>query len=145
MIDIRTSKNIKEYPILEEPKLYIYIMLNEAGKVKIGKTKNIYQRYMSLCGSNGQGNKIIKLYTSPSTYLNSLENIMHNKFKKYRISNTEWFYDKNDIMGENLFNTAVNELELLFSSTEYKKCNALREQIYEENKLKEKGGEDCDN
>ena len=31
MIDIRTGKDLKDYPILEEPKLYVYIMLNDAG------------------------------------------------------------------------------------------------------------------
>ena len=26
MIDIRTGKDLKDYPVLEEPKLYTYIM-----------------------------------------------------------------------------------------------------------------------
>lgn len=130
MIDIRTKKDIKEYPVLEEPKLYIYVMLNDTGKVKIGKTKNIQQRYQSLCGSNGQGNQIIKVCVSPSSYLYTLENIMHEKFDKFRIPNTEWFYDKEDITGENLFNNAVNELKLLFTSVSYKTCNKLRKALY---------------
>ena len=46
MIDERTGKNIKDFPILEEPKLYVYIMLNDVGKVKISKTKNIEQRFV---------------------------------------------------------------------------------------------------
>ena len=142
MVDIRTGKNIKEYPILEEPKLYIYIMLNDAGKIKIGKTKNIQQRYQSLCGSNGQGNNIIKLCVSPSTYLYTLENIMHDKFKKYRIPNTEWFHDKENTNGEKLFNNAVKELKLLFSSADYKKCNSLRESLFKNNF---KGGDNLDN
>jgi hypothetical protein len=116
-------------------------MLNDVGKVKIGKTKNIEQRYQSLCGSNGQGNKIVKLCCSPSTYLYTLENIMHDKFNKYRIPNTEWFYNKMDSTGELLFNTAVNELKLLFSSTDYKKCNELRKNLHLESK---KVGENCD-
>ena len=33
MIDIRTGKDLKEYPILEEPKLYIYVMLNDQGEI----------------------------------------------------------------------------------------------------------------
>ena len=144
MIDVRTGKNIKEYPILEDPKLYVYIMLNDAGKVKIGKTKNIQQRYQSLCGSNGQGNNIVKLCVSPSTYLYTLENIMHDKFGKYRIPNTEWFYDKENIDGENLFINAVNELRLLFSSTDYKKCNGLRKSIYKKQQ-EFKDGDKLDN
>ena len=131
MIDIRTGKNINEFSILEEPKLYIYIMLNNVGKVKIGKTKNIQKRYQSLCGSNGQGNEIIKLYCSPSTFLFTLENIMHDKFNKFRIPNTEWFYDKADENGEELFNKATKELELLFFSSSYRKCNNLRKILYE--------------
>ncbi len=140
MIDVRTKKDIKEFPVLEEPKLYIYVFLNDAGKVKIGKTKNMQQRYQSLCGSNSAGDKIIKVCCSPSTYLYSIESIMHDKFNRYRIPNTEWFYDKEDVTGELLFNKAVNELRLLFSSTGYKKCNALRKKIHEE----KKGGDDCD-
>ncbi len=130
MTDIRTGKDIKEYPVLEEPKLYVYIMLNDVGKIKIGKTKNIQQRYQSLRGSNGQGNQIIKICVSPSTYLYTLENIMHDKFDKFRIHNTEWFYDKEDATGERLFDNAVNELRSLFSSASYKKCNKLRKSLY---------------
>ena len=136
MTDIRTGKDIKEFPILEEPKLYIYIMLNDSGKVKIGKTKNIQQRYQSLCGSNGQGNKIIKLFCSPSTYLNTIEKIIHNKFSKYRIPNTEWFYDKEESTGEKLFVNVIEELQLLFSSASYKRCNDLRKILYEDKKVK---------
>lgn len=134
MIDIRTGKDLNEYPILEEPKLYIYIMLNDAGKVKIGKTKNIQQRYMSLCGSNSAGNKIIKVCVSPSTYLFSIEKTMHNKFDKYRIQNTEWFYDPSDCDGEKLFNNVFNELKSLFSSDSYKRCNNLRKLLNSHNK-----------
>lgn len=131
MIDTRTGKDINDFPILEEPKLYIYVMLNDSGKVKIGKTKNIQQRYQSLCGSNGGGNKIIKLCCSPSTYLYSLENIMHDKFANYRIPNTEWFYDKKDPSGEILFEKVFEELRLLFSSAGYKTCNNLRKSLCE--------------
>ena len=140
MIDIRTGKDLKEISILEEPKLRIYIMLNSEGKVKIGKTKDIYKRYLSLCGSNGQGNSINKVCCSPATFLFSLENIMHDKFDRYRIPNTEWFYNKEDLTGESLFHNAVNELRLLFSSTGYKTCNKLRKSIYESSK----GGGMCD-
>lgn len=129
MIDIRTGKDLKDYPILEEPKLYVYIMLNEAGKIKIGKTKNIQQRYMSLCGSNSAGDKIIRVCVSPSSYLYTLEQIMHDKFNKYRIPNTEWFYYKKDPSGEFLFDKAVNKLRQLFSSTDYEKCNNLRKSL----------------
>ena len=134
MIDIRTGKDVKDFSILEEPKIYIYVMLNDSGKVKIGKTKDIQQRYQSLCGSNAGGNKIIKLYCSSSTYLHSLENIMHDKFVKYRVPKTEWFYDKDESTGELLFNKVISELQLLFSSASYNRCNSLRKSLDEKNK-----------
>ena len=130
MIDMRTYKDLNDLEVLPKGKLYIYIMLNDAGKVKIGKTHNIYKRYLSLCGSNGQGNKILKVYVSSSTYLYTIESIMHNKFNKYRIKGTEWFSDKNDSYGNVLYEKAVDELELLFSSDNYDKNNELRKSIY---------------
>ena len=143
MKDVRTGKDLKDFPILEEPKLYIYIMLNNAGKIKIGKTKNIQQRYQSLCGSNSAGDSIIKVCVSPSTYLYTLETIMHDKFDKYRIPNTEWFYDYNNSNGDMLFENAVNKLKLLFSSSDYKKCNNLRKMIWDNSHVKV--GETVDN
>ena len=126
MVDIRTGKELKDIPILEEPQLRLYVMLNQEGKVKIGKTKNIYQRYQSLCGSNSQGVQITSVCCSPPTYLYSLENIMHEKFNQYRIPKTEWFYNKEDMSGTMLFKSACEELKLLFSSADYKKCNETR-------------------
>ena len=126
MIDKRTGKDLKDIPILEEPQLRLYAMLDKEGKVKIGKTKNIYQRYLSLCGSNSRGVEIISVCSSPPTYLYILENMMHEKFNKYRIPKTEWFYDKEDLTGENLYNAICKELKLLFSSADYKKCNEIR-------------------
>lgn len=126
MIDRRTGKDIKDYPILEDTRLYVYVMHNNAGKIKIGVTKNIQQRYQSLCGSNSAGDKIVDVMVSPSTYLYTLESIMHEKFKQYRIPNTEWFYNPSEPTGQILFDVACNELRLLFSSADYKKCNELR-------------------
>lgn len=140
MIDIRTGKDLKEFSILEEPMVRIYIFLNSVGKIKIGRTKDIYKRYLSLCGSNGQGNEINKCLVSQSTYLYTLENIMHIKFNKFRIPNTEWFYDKSDPTGEKLFSEASEYLKLLFSSDSYKKCNNLRKKTLENN-IKNKGGD----
>lgn len=136
MIDIRTKQDLKNLPILEEPMIYIYIFLNNGGKIKIGKTKNIHQRYQSLCGSNGAGDTIISTYVSPCSYLYTIETVMHDKFSRYRIPNTEWFYDKAEPLGENLFAQAIKELELLFSSSTYQQCNSLRKQIWEKKKQK---------
>ena len=134
MTDKRTGKDLKDYPILEEPKLYLYVLHNKAGKIKIGVTKNILQRYQSLSGSNSAGDCIDMVLCSPSTYLYTLETIMHNKFKQYRIPHTEWFYDEMDSKGEQLFERACEELKFLFSSTDYKRCNELRKKMYEDKK-----------
>ena len=130
MIDVRTGKDLKELAVLSEPMLRIYVMLNSAGRIKIGKTKDIYQRYQSLSNSNAGGFAIIRCLASPSTYLYTLEHIMHNKFKKYRIPNTEWFYDPLDPTGETIFNNAVNELQAIFSSADYKHSNKIRKNFY---------------
>ena len=143
MIDIRTGKGIKDFHILEDNQFYIYVLLNSDNKVKIGRTKNIQQRYKSLCGSNGQGNEIVSVCCSEVTFLYTLERIMHEKFKKYRIPGTEWFCDESDSSGEILFNNAVRELELLFSSAEYKKCNDARKNFYESSH--KEVGDACDN
>ena len=142
MVKTKIKEELKNIPILEEPMVYIYIMLNEMGKIKIGKTKDMYKRYLSLCGSNGQGVEICRGYCSPATFLHSIERIMHEKFDKYRIPNTEWFYDKSDESGVILFNKAMNELELLFSSAEYERCNETRKRLYEKQIIK--GGDTCD-
>ena len=131
MKDVRTGKALKDFPILKEPRTYIYILLNDHGKIKIGKTRNIYKRYKSLCGSNGQGVEILKVFCSQETFLSNLETIMHDKFSKYRIQNTEWFYDESDHTGELLFQNAIDELTLLFSSNEYQLCNDLKKKMHE--------------
>ena len=135
MIDIRSGRNLKDYPVLDDAgKTYIYVMLNSEGKIKIGRTCNIQQRYQSLSGSNSQGNQIIKVCCSPATYLSSIERIMHEKFDKYRISGTEWFYDKN---GELTFDIVVDYLKQLFSMKGYKTCNKEREKYINQKKNKD--------
>lgn len=119
-------QELKKVPELGKDQYYIYAMENDIGKIKIGRTGNIYERYQSLCGSNSQGNKILKVYCSPATYLYCIENIVHQKFDKYRIKGTEWFYDENLRIED-----VVNELELLFSSTDYEKCNLVRKEYME--------------
>ena len=131
MIDARTNKEINEISELQKSQLYIYIMLNNVGKIKIGKTRNISKRYRTLCGSNGQGNIITNVYVSEATYLYVIERILHDKFAKYRIPKTEWFIDKEDPSGIGLFNAAIKELELLFSSDNYKQSNLIRKKIHD--------------
>lgn len=103
---------------------YIYILQNSANKIKIGRTTNFEQRLTSLSGSNGGGETIIDYYCSPPTYLHTLERVMHDKFAKYRIPNTEWFQGVE-------FSEVVDELKNIINSEEYKRCNELREKLNE--------------
>lgn len=134
MIDIRTGLDLKIIPILEDEQVYIYAMLNTCNKIKIGITKNIQQRYQSLCGSNSQGNEIVKVYVSEATYLNNLEKMIHDHFEKFRLKKTEWFVSNKT--GKLTYEEVVEYINLLFSSADYKKCNEIRRKISEVNKRK---------
>jgi len=127
---IYTKENVKllkEVPILNDGKIYIYVMLNSPqGNIKIGKTTNIVQRLKSLSGSNGGGNKIVKLYCSPATWLNSIEGTCHNHYHYARMQGTEWF-DGNKVD----FNEVVNYVNGLFYSKGYETCNELRRKMKE--------------
>ena len=128
MIDIRTGLELKNIPSLEDEQVYIYAMLNTCNKIKIGITKNIQQRYQSLCGSNSQGNEIIKVYVSESTYLNNLEKMIHEHFGQFRLKKTEWFASNK--FGTLKYEEVIEYIEQLFSSADYKRCNDIRRKIY---------------
>lgn len=121
-------------PILEDEQVYIYAMLNTCNKIKIGITKNIQQRYQSLCGSNSQGNEIVKVYVSEATYLNHLEKMIHEHFEQFRLKKTEWFV--NNKTGKLTYEEVVEYINLLFSSADYKRCNEIRRKISEVNQRK---------
>ncbi len=137
MKDLRTNKDLSTFEILDDGQVYIYILQNSVGKVKVGITTNIIQRLQSLSGSNGQGNIIKKCYLSPATYLNTIEGIMHNRMSKYRIPNTEWFYYEEDPSGDILFDSSVELLEKLLHRKNYELCNNLRKE-YKDKLLKRK-------
>lgn len=131
---IYTKENIKllkSIPILDDNQLYIYVMLNTAGNIKIGRTNNIVQRLKSLSGSNGGGEKITALYCSPATYMKSMENVCHVHYHFTRIPGTEWFNgNKVD------FNEVVEYVDGLFHSESFKRCNELRRKVIMEKKDK---------
>lgn len=129
MKDIRTGLDLKMIPILEDEQVYIYAMLNTCNKIKIGITKNIQQRYQSLCGSNSQGNEILKVYVSEATYLSNLEKMIHEHFDKFRLKKTEWFVSNKS--GVLKYEEVIEYIEQLFSSADYKRCNEIRRKIYE--------------
>lgn len=132
---IYDSKNIiklKELPVLEDGQIYVYVMLNyPQGNIKIGQTTNILQRLQSLSGSNGGGNRIVKLYVSPSTYVTSIEKTCHNHYDWYRIKGTEWFN------GDKLiFDEVVEYVDDLFKTESYRTCNKLRK-VQAEKRIRE--------
>ena len=129
MKDLRTGLDLKVIPILEDEQVYIYAMLNTCNKIKIGITKNIQQRYQSLCGSNSQGNEILKVYVTEATYLNNLEKMIHEHFDKFRLKKTEWFVSNKS--GVLKYVEVIEYIEQLFSSADYKRCNEIRRKIYE--------------
>ena len=119
MLDYRTGLDLGEIPKAESPQVYIYIMENSAGLLKIGQTTNIKKRYLSLSGSNAHGDAITRVYCSPATYLKTMERGLHDRYSHFRIKGTEWFKD----LG---FEEVVGDLELLFSSDSYNTANELR-------------------
>ena len=123
------SRLLKSIPVLEDGQIYIYVILNSIGNVKIGKTTNIMQRLQSLSGSNGGGSKITKAYCSPSTWIQSIEETCHNHYHFARINGTEWF-DGNKVC----FNEVVEYVNGLFHTDSFRRCNELRRSIAEKNK-----------
>ena len=117
---------LKEIPELEDGQIYIYVMLNSRGDIKIGKTINIQQRLTSLSGSNGGGSKIIALYCSPSTWLQSIEDTCHNHYHFARFKGTEWFDGKKVV-----FQEIVEYVDGLFHSKGYERCNESRRKLVE--------------
>jgi len=107
---------------LDANQYYIYVIENDAKHIKVGITKNISQRAISLSGSNGGGNKPIKCAVSDPTYLKTIEKTVHAHFDTYRVSGTEWFKDI-------AFEEVVEFIDSLFNSKGYNKCNELRKKV----------------
>ena len=128
---VYTKNNVsklKEIPKLDNGQIYIYVMLNyPKGDIKIGKTIDIQQRLISLSGSNGGGNKIIKVYCSPATWIHSMETTCHNHYHFARIPGTEWF-DGNKLN----YDEVVEFVNGLFFTKGYNTCNELRRKMNEE-------------
>lgn len=118
------SKALQSIPVLDDGRIYIYVMLNSSGNIKIGKTTNMRQRLISLSGSNGGGYKINALYCSPATWIQTIEETCHNHYHFARINGTEWFD------GEKVnFIDVVSYVDGLFYHKNYSVCNELRKQI----------------
>ena len=120
------DKELKNVPVLEDGRVYIYVLKNSANSIKIGKTTNLPNRIQSLSGSNGGGEKIIDWYCSPATWLHNIEKITHDHFNHARMSG-EWFDGIK--VG---FDEVVDYVKSLFESDDYERCNELRRKIIEE-------------
>lgn len=124
------KKELNNIPVLDDERCYIYILKNQVGNIKIGKTTNMAQRIQSLSGSNGGGYSITEWYCSSPTYLSTIEKIAHDHFGYARMSG-EWFDGT-----KASFDEVVKYVEGLFCSRDYEKCNELRRKIIEEKKDK---------
>ena len=125
---------LKDIPFLDSGEIYVYVIQNFPQRnIKIGITTDIVQRFKSLSGSNGGGNKIVKLYCSPATWIKSIEKTCHNHYHFARIEGTEWFD------GEKLnYEKVVEYVNSLFYSKGYETCNELKRKLIE-NKNDNKG------
>ena len=65
------------------------------------------------------------------TSLYTIERILHDRFCKYRLEDTEWFVDPNEKTGEGLFRKVCAELERLFESPSFERANDARIKAYE--------------
>lgn len=120
------KRKLNNIPVLEDGQVYIYVLLNSAGNIKIGKTTNMAQRIQSLSASNGAGESIVNYYCSPATWLSNIEKIAHEHFKYARMSG-EWF----DGMKVS-FDEVAEYVSGLFESKDYERCNELRRKTIEE-------------
>jgi hypothetical protein len=112
-----------DVPVLTDGQLYLYVLENQPqGNVKIGRSSNMQQRLRALSGSNSGGNRIVRCAVSDATWLYTLERIVHNKFREYRIDGTEWFSGTGCS-----FTDACEYIDFLFQSQEYAVCNQTRE------------------
>lgn len=126
---------LKDIDVLEDGQSYIYVIENYPAKnIKIGKTTNILQRYKSLSGSNGGGNRILRMYCSPATWVPTIEGTCHNHYHFARIPGTEWF-DRNKVN----FDEVVEYVNGLFYTKGYKTCNELRKKLIESKQNDNKG------
>ena len=117
-----------DVPILKDGLLYIYVLENAPqGNFKIGRSSNMQQRLRALSGSNTGGNKIIRCAVSDPTYLYTIEHIVQDKFSRNRIEGTEWFLS-NDLS----FQEIVAEIDKIFASDSYTRCNEIRKAYVEQ-------------
>lgn len=112
--------NCNQYPKLKTREVYIYVLENENGNIKVGRTTNFNNRLQNLSGSNTGGEKITRFYCFPPTYLLTMECVIHSYFDKYRAEG-EWF---KGVTFEEVYDYILS----LFSAKNYNTLNNLRKQ-----------------
>lgn len=105
----------------EYGQVFIYVLENDLGCIKIGRTTKPKQRFAQLSGSNCGGGRVRRIGLSDMTYLYTLERILHERFAAYRVSGTEWFRDVP-------FEAVCKQMQWLFGSESYRVCNDVRKE-----------------
>ncbi len=124
MFCISEYESLPSFP--DKSQGYVYIIENETS-IKIGKSTNVYQRFLSLSNSNSGGQLFQRVYVSPSSYLyNTIERIMHDHYDAERKTG-EWFINVN-------FDDAVEFLKKQFSSPNFQTANLERQKTLAERK-----------
>ena len=107
----------------DQYRIYIYVIENSEGKIKIGKTTNPSKRIDSLSGSNAGGASITRVAVMEEpTYILTLEETLHTHYNYARIPNTEWF---NGL----IFNDVVAYIDDLLKSKQFDTCTKVRKDL----------------
>lgn len=111
--------NYIDLPKLDDLQWYIYILENDRKDIKVGRTHDIKQRIRSLSNSNAGGSCINRAAISVPTYLRTLEGVIHDKFERNRVRNSEWFTGIT-------FEEVVEFANSQFNHTSYETLNEMR-------------------
>lgn len=106
--------------------IYIYVIENSDGRIKIGKTTNPSQRVISLSGSNSGGATIQRVAVMEEpTYILTLEETIHTQYNYARVPGTEWFVGIT-------FEDVVTFINSLLQSRSFETCTKVRKAILKE-------------
>lgn len=107
----------------DKHQIYIYVIENSEGKIKIGKTTNPANRINSLSGSNTGGASIVRVAVMEEpTYILTLEDTLHNHYNYQRIPNTEWFEGL-------IFDEVITYINGLLQSKQFDTCTKVRKDL----------------
>lgn len=104
---------------LDNLQYYIYVIENDNGAIKIGRTHNIKSRLASLSNSNAGGSTLVRCAVSPATYLRTIETSTQEYYNRYRVKGSEWFIGVT-------FEEVVKFIDDIFNKRSYNTLNDLR-------------------